>query len=126
MFLESYCFSLTNIVHRYNRVNGTHVSENPFLLKRILRGEWGFNGMVMSDWFGVSSIDASLNAGLDLEMPGTDKWRTLNLVNRAINTRKVTKRTVKERAKEVLKFVKRCAEEAPEVYPAARSSIGRL
>ncbi|KAI4528597.1 glycoside hydrolase family 3 protein [Schizophyllum commune Loenen D] len=99
----------------YNRVNGTHVSENPFLLKRILREEWGFNGMTMSDWFGVSSIDASLNAGLDLEMPGTDKWRTLNLVNRAINTRKVTKRTVKERAREVLKFVKRCAEEAPEV-----------
>ena len=69
--------------------------------------------MAMSAWLGVSSIDASLNAGLDLEMPGTDKWRTLNLVNRAMNTRKVTKRTV-------LKFVKRCAEEAPEVDCSAR------
>lgn len=99
----------------YNRVNGTHVSENPFILQRILREEWGFSGMTMSDWFGVNSVDASLNAGLDLEMPGTNKWRTLDLVGRTITARKVTKRTVKERARNVLEFVKRCAQEAPEV-----------
>lgn len=67
----------------YNRVNGTHVSENPFIIQDILRREWGSDAAVMSDWFGVYSIDHAINAGLDLEMPGTNKWRTLNLVNRS-------------------------------------------
>ncbi|KAF5348348.1 hypothetical protein D9758_010946 [Tetrapyrgos nigripes] len=99
----------------YNRVNGTHVSEHPCILQRILRGEWGFQGMTMSDWFGIYSIDHSINAGLDLEMPGTNKWRTLDLVSRSIGSRKVTLRTVKERARKVLELVKRCAQECPEI-----------
>ncbi|PPQ85427.1 hypothetical protein CVT25_006319 [Psilocybe cyanescens] len=99
----------------YNRVNGTHASENPFLLTKILREEWKFDGMIMSDWFGVYSISHALNAGLDLEMPGTNKWRTLNLVSRAIDARKVTVRTVKARAGKVLEMVKKCAAGAPEI-----------
>jgi beta-glucosidase len=69
----------------------------------------------MSDWFGTYSIDHALNAGLDLEMPGFNKWRSLNLVSRSIQSRKVTVRTIKKRAKKVLELVKRCAEGAPEV-----------
>lgn len=69
----------------------------------------------MSDWFGVYSIDHALNSGLDLEMPGTNKWRTLDLVNRSINARKVTVRTVKQRAAKVLEMVQKCAQGAPEV-----------
>ncbi|KAF8993944.1 glycoside hydrolase family 3 protein [Cyathus striatus] len=99
----------------YNRVNGTHVSENPEILKKILREEWGYKGLVMSDWFGIYSISPSLNAGVDLEMPGLNKWRTLDLVNRSIVARKVTTRTVKARARQVLEVVKRCAAGAPEI-----------
>ena len=69
----------------------------------------------MSDWFGVYSIDHAINAGLDFEMPGTNKWRTLDLVNRSIGSRKVTARTVKARARKVLELVQRCCKEAPEV-----------
>ncbi len=43
----------------YNRVNGIHVSEDPFLLKGVLLEEWGFKGMVMSDWTGVYSAAES-------------------------------------------------------------------
>ncbi|EMD34223.1 glycoside hydrolase family 3 protein [Gelatoporia subvermispora B] len=99
----------------YNRVNGTHASENPHIIREILRNEWGSNAMVMSDWFGVYSIDHAINAGLDLEMPGTNKWRTLDLMNRSIQSRKIMKRTVKERAAKVLELVQRCAKAAPEI-----------
>ena len=74
--------------------------------------------------FGVYSIDLSINAGLDLEMPGTNKWRTLDLMNRSITSRKLTVRTVKERARKVVELAKRVAQEAPEVNfpPSADSS----
>ncbi|KAF9552266.1 glycoside hydrolase family 3 protein [Agrocybe pediades] len=103
------------VMTAYNRVNGTHVSENNFLLTKILRQEWKYAGLLMSDWFGVYSIDHALNAGLDLEMPGTNKWRTLDLVNRSITARKVTVRIVKQRAKQVLETVQKCAQGAPEI-----------
>jgi beta-glucosidase len=53
----------------YNRLNGLHCSEHDWLLKDLLRGEWGFEGMVMSDWIGVYSTAESIKAGLDIEMP---------------------------------------------------------
>ena len=54
----------------YNQVNGTYCSEHKQLLTEILRDEWGFDGLVMSDWGSVSDRIAGLGAGLDLEMPG--------------------------------------------------------
>jgi beta-glucosidase len=72
---------------------------------------------VMSDWFGIYSIDLSIKAGLDLEMPGTNKWRTLDLMNRTIQARKLTVRDVKARARTVLNLVQKCAKGAPEVCP---------
>ncbi|GAC1635615.1 MAG: glycoside hydrolase family 3 C-terminal domain-containing protein [Ktedonobacteraceae bacterium] len=58
------------IMAAYNLVNGIPASENSLLLTQILRHEWGFDGVVMSDWFfSVKSTAASMNAGLDLEMP---------------------------------------------------------
>lgn len=53
----------------YNRLNGVHASENHWLLTEVLREEWGFDGLVMSDWGAVHNRVASLAAGLDLEMP---------------------------------------------------------
>ncbi|KAF8555424.1 glycoside hydrolase family 3 protein [Imleria badia] len=99
----------------YNRVNGTHASENRHLLQDILRNEWKFDGLIMSDWLGTYSIDLSINAGLDLEMPGAKKWRTLDLMNRSIVSRKLTIRTIKERAKKVVELAKRVAQESPHI-----------
>jgi len=53
----------------YNKINGTYASEHHWLLTDVLRDEWGFDGLVVSDWGAVHDRVAALTAGLDLEMP---------------------------------------------------------
>lgn len=65
------------IMCSYNRINGVYSCENDWLLNKVLRDEWGFEGLVMTDWGAMDERVPSLKAGLDLEMPdchgGTDK-----------------------------------------------------
>jgi beta-glucosidase len=61
----------------YNRINGVYASENAYLLRTILKEEWGFEGAVISDWGAVHSIFDSIKNGLDLEMPGPAKYHRL-------------------------------------------------
>lgn len=58
------------VMSSYNRINGVFACENRWLLKDVLREEWGFNGIVMSDWGGTHDRIAGIRAGEDLEMPG--------------------------------------------------------
>lgn len=58
------------IMSAYNKVGGEHCAHNRRLLTDILRDEWGFDGIVVSDWFGVHEAAPAANAGLSLEMPG--------------------------------------------------------
>ncbi|HLG61391.1 MAG TPA: glycoside hydrolase family 3 C-terminal domain-containing protein [Ktedonosporobacter sp.] len=68
------------VMASYNLVNGVAASESPYLLTEILRDEWGFDGVVVSDWFeSVKSTAVSVNAGLDLEMP-VPRWRGKKLL----------------------------------------------
>ncbi|MEM7094321.1 MAG: glycoside hydrolase family 3 C-terminal domain-containing protein [Actinomycetota bacterium] len=62
------------IMTSYNRLNGTYCSEDRDLLQGILRDEWGFEGFVVSDWFAAGETVASLEAGLDVQMPGPDRF----------------------------------------------------
>ena len=59
------------VMSSYNRINGMYASESPWLLTDVLRGDWGFDGLVMSDWGGVNDRPDALVAGLDLEMPAS-------------------------------------------------------
>lgn len=90
----------------YNRINGVHSSEDPYLLNQILREEWGFDGLVMSDWWGTYSTAASINAGMDLEMPGPTQFRG-KLLSIAVQTRQVSKAVADEAVRNVLKFTQK-------------------
>ncbi len=81
------------VMAAYNLVNGVPASESPYLLTEILRDEWGFDGVVVSDWFeSVKSTAASVNAGLDLEMP-VPRWRGEQLFE-AVERGEVTEETI--------------------------------
>lgn len=92
----------------YNGINGTYCSENKELLDGILRKEWGWDGMIMSDWYGTYTTSQAALAGLDLEMPGPPRFRG-DLLNFAVGTDKVREHILDERAREMLKFIKKCA-----------------
>ncbi|KAI8265119.1 putative beta-glucosidase I [Colletotrichum sp. SAR11_239] len=88
----------------YHRINGTHASEDPWLLGDILRKEWGWDGLIMSDWFGTYSTSEAVNAGLDLEMPGPGRWRG-ELLMWAVLCRKVKEATIDERVRSLLNLI---------------------
>ncbi|KAH9240574.1 glycoside hydrolase family 3 protein [Colletotrichum gloeosporioides 23] len=88
----------------YHRINGTNASEDPWLLGDILRKEWGWDGLIMSDWFGTYSTSEAVNAGLDLEMPGAARWRG-ELLMWAVLCRKVKEAIINERVRSLLNLI---------------------
>jgi beta-glucosidase len=58
------------VMSAYNKLNGVYCAEDPYLLHDVLKKEWGFKGFVISDWGSTYSTAATVNAGMDLEMPG--------------------------------------------------------
>jgi len=59
-----------SVMASYNKINGTYAAENDWLLNKVLKGEWGFKGFVVSDWGATHSTAPAVIGGLDLEMPG--------------------------------------------------------
>lgn len=87
----------------YNKLNGTSSSENPELLQNIVRKEWGYDGLLMSDWYGTYSTVAAAKVGVDLEMPGPAIHRGEKLLV-VIKEGTVTEEDINERARRVLRL----------------------
>lgn len=91
----------------YNKVNGEHASQNTHLLYKILKDEWKYKGLIMSDWHGTYSSAAAIKNGLDIEFPGPTKWRSLGLIKHLITSREcLTEEDINARVNQVLNLVK--------------------
>ena len=89
------------IMSSYNMVNGEHTPENPHLIQDIMRGQWGFEGIYMTDWGAAYSGIASANAGLDLEMP-SGKYMNPEAIKAAIKNGVVDERMIDEKVQHIL------------------------
>jgi beta-glucosidase len=100
----------------YNRVNGPYCSEHAELIA-MLRDEWGFDGLVMSDWYGTHSTVPAANAGLDLEMPGPPQFFGDKLAD-AVRAGEVRESVLDDKVHRLLAFIERTGrlddEPAPE------------
>src|SRR3989440_7013366 len=111
------------IMASYNLVNGVPASENPYLLTEILRNEWGYDGVVVSDWFmSVKSTAASVNAGLDLEMP-SPQWRGEKLLA-AVQRGEVEEATIDTSVRRLLHLLAKAGRfEHPETAPEQATDL---
>jgi beta-glucosidase len=94
------------VMTSYNRINGPFAADNAALISDVLRGEWGFDGLVMSDWFGLHSTVEGVVAGVDLEMPGPTMHRGVKLAD-ALGRGEVTTEHIRQRARAVLVLLDR-------------------
>lgn len=90
----------------YNRVNGLHCAEQHHVLTTVVKGEWGYRGAIMSDWFGTHSTEPTLNAGLDLEMPGPARFLGAKSAT-AVASGKVTRARIDDAAARVAGLARR-------------------
>jgi beta-glucosidase len=111
------------VMSAYNKVNGLYCAENPYLLTETLRKRWGFRGFVISDWGSTYSTEGTINAGMDLEMPGGDPmriwsnkpetkrdgngagWLTADKVLAAVSAGRVTQEAVDESVRRILRVM---------------------
>ncbi len=98
-----------SVMCAYNKVNGKYASENPELLNGVLRDDWGYQGLVMSDWGAVNDRVEGLKSGLDLEMPG-DIGHNRQVLLDALNNGTLSMDAVDTAVRRVLEMVKRGSE----------------
>jgi len=106
IYLEPFRIAIRNsnpwaVMSAYNRVNGTYACENDHTLLEILKGEWKYEGIVMSDWFGTYDRETP-SGGLDLEMPGKARWMSEEHVKRALDDGPLTEEMLDNKVKRLL------------------------
>src|SRR5208337_4851784 len=89
------------IMDSYNLINGTHATQHGYFNTQIVRREWGFDGVMMSDWMSTYDGVAAANNGLDLEMPTGAFMNRQNLLP-AIAAGRVARATIDEKVRRIL------------------------
>ncbi|MFO7943442.1 MAG: glycoside hydrolase family 3 C-terminal domain-containing protein [Anaerolineales bacterium] len=107
------------IMSAYNRINRTYASEHDYLLLEILKGEWAFDGLVISDWYGTYSEEV-VGSGLDLEMPGPARWMGKHALE-AVRSGKVDEKVIDDKVTRLLKTLSRTGAFDQEGIPAEKA-----
>src|SRR5687767_1295253 len=109
IYLEPFRIAIRNsnpwaVMSAYNRVNGRYACEYDHTLLEILKGEWGYEGIVISDWFGTYDREVP-NGGLDLEMPGSARWMSEEHVKRALDDGPLTEEALDNKVSRLLRVL---------------------
>jgi len=106
------------IMAAYNDVNGVPATEHDYVINEIVKGEWGYTGLVMSDWFATKTAGAAANGGLDLVMPGPyGPWG--KALARAVRSGEVSEAVIDDHLDRLLRLADRVgAVDPPRTYPA--------
>ena len=97
-----------SIMSAYNKVRGEYCSQNAYLLNTILKGEWSFKGIVISDWSGTHSTVAAANNGLDVEMGSKPPYENFYFAKRlldSVKAGKVSEKTIDEKVHRILRVL---------------------
>jgi beta-glucosidase len=94
------------IMSSYNRINGVYASENDILLRQILKEEWGYDGAVISDWYGTYSANVP-GGGLDLEMPGPARWMNPEKIVAAVENGDLDEAIIDDKVRRLLRLIER-------------------
>ncbi len=105
------------VMSSYNKINGVHSSDNKKLLADILRKEWGFNGLVMTDWGGMSDRIEAFKAGNDLMMPGGSTYMEKDVAD-AVREGKLSEEDIDKCCERIIKAALKAAEVLKEEYKA--------
>lgn len=99
-----------SVMCSYNKLNGTYTGENEFLLTKVLREEWGFEGFVVSDWGAVNERVDGLQAGLELEMPANNGIGDAKIV-KAVQEGQLDEKVVDRAVTRILEFIFKAVEQ---------------
>ena len=105
------------VMSSYNKINGVHSSDNKFLLTDVLRDEWGFDGMVVTDWGGLNDRIKAIKAGNDLCMPGDSDYMEKDVLE-AVEEGKLKEEDIDRCALRIIELALRQAEVAKKEYKA--------
>ncbi|MEH6908264.1 glycosyl hydrolase [Bacillus sp. AFS006103] len=101
------------VMAAYNKVNGDYCSENKKLLTEVLKEEWGFDGLVVTDWGGINERDFGLAAGLDLEMPSSGGIGD-NKIIEAVKEGRISEDVLDQAVERLLKIIFKAVENKQE------------
>lgn len=96
-----------SVMVSYNKINGTYACEHNYLLRDILRNAWKFNGVLISDWGAVNNRLDGLEAGLDLEMPGSGSYHVKKMV-KALKNKDLEPAVLDESVRRMIELQDKC------------------